>query len=76
MARPLREIEAEALELPADERDELAQKLVESVGEWQSEEIRQAWMEEVRRRDLEIERGEVEMIPGELVMARLRSKFR
>ena len=61
MARPLKEIEQELLHLPQAERARLAHCLIVSLDEDLSpdEGIEVAWIEESKRRDAEIECGDV-----------------
>lgn len=72
MARPLKEIEQELLSLPEAERARLAHRLMVSLDEdvRADEGVQAAWLEEVKRRDAEIERGEVQAIPAEEAMRR------
>lgn len=72
MARPLKEIEQELLSLPEAERARLAHRLIVSLDEdvRADEGVQAAWLEEVKRRDAEIERGEVQAIPAEEAMRR------
>lgn len=78
MARPVEQIEAEALELDQSDRARLAHRLLlslEPVVE-DAAEIEQAWIEEALRRKAEMESGEVEGIPAEEVFRELRAKRR
>lgn len=70
MARPLKEIEHELLSLPQNERAQLAHRLIVSLDEDTHAEanVEAAWLEEVKKRDAEIERGEVQAIPYEEAM--------
>jgi putative addiction module component (TIGR02574 family) len=52
----------EALQLPEEDRAELALRLLDSVGE-PADEVERAWIEEAKRRLGEIERGEVRTVP-------------
>jgi len=65
-----------ALALPPDLRAILADRLLESLvpQTLSQEEIDAAWLEEAERRSQEIDEGRVTPIPGEEVMARLRSR--
>lgn len=79
MARPLKEIEQELMKLSHEERARLARTLIVSLDE-EEEQLSEAecetlWMEEIKRRGAEIERGEVELIPAEEVLQKLRKKF-
>ena len=73
MARPLGEIEQELLNLPQAERARLVHRLIVSLDEDvpPDEGIEAAWLEEIKRRDAEIERGDVRMIPSEEAMRRV-----
>ena len=66
----------EALSLPAEARLDLVQKLVASLNLPTKPEIDRLWAEEAERRVSQIDRGEVELIPGEEVFARIREKHR
>lgn len=66
----------EALSLPVESRIMLVDRLLESLNSPAQKEIEEAWAKEVERRIAEDERGEVKMIPGEQVFARLRKKYR
>ena len=69
MAKRREEIEADALNLPRDERARLAEALITSLDE--DAEVEHAWAEEVARRLAEIRAGTVELIPAEDVYADL-----
>ncbi len=53
----------EALQLPEQDRAELALRLLDSVGNEPASEVERAWVDEAKRRLLEIERGEVSTVP-------------
>ena len=72
----LEEILRAALELPPDARAMLASHLLESLDEPEQTEIDAAWSEEIERRIREVEEGKVKLIPGEEVLAELRSRFK
>jgi putative addiction module component (TIGR02574 family) len=65
------EIEAAALLLPEEERDELIARLSASLATEQ--EIDAAWRAEVRRRVGLINAGDVQWVDGDEVMAELRA---
>ena len=65
----------EALSLPADARIELVEKLLASLNLPTQAEINRLWAKEAERRAVEIERGEVKLIPGEKVFAKIRKKY-
>lgn len=70
------EIETAALALPPEAREMLAEHLMASLCQVDQEEIDALWAEEAERRYKEIEDGIVTPIPGEEVMARLRSRMK
>ena len=65
----------EALELPADARIGLVERILESLNLPTQPEIDRLWAEEAERRVGEIDRGEVELVPGEEVFAKIRRKY-
>ena len=65
----------EALLLPSDERVSLVEKLLTSLNLPIQAEIDRLWVEEAERRVSRIESGEVELIPGEEVFAKIRQKY-
>lgn len=69
---PTDQIEQELLKLPAAERARIAERLIASLDE--DAELERAWLEEARRRDREIDSGEVPALPLEdaLESARFR----
>ena len=66
------EIFRDAMALPPDARAELTERLVESLAQNISPEITTAQLAEVRRRIAQVESGEVALIPGDEVLARVR----
>lgn len=79
MGLPLKQLEAEALELPPHERAQLIRRLIASLDEDSGEDpaaVEHAWEEEIRRRLAEVESGTAELIPAEDVFAELRSRTR
>lgn len=67
------QIELEALKLPAPQRARLAERLISSLDH--ESEIEKEWLVEVRRRDAELDSGEVEGIPLEDALSSVRGKF-
>ncbi len=65
----------EALSLPSDERVSLVEKLLTSLNLPIQAEIDRLWVEEAERRVSQIERGDVELIPGDEVFAKIRGKY-
>ncbi len=76
MSIPLDELKQEAALLSDAERADLALSLIESLEAGAGEDgIDQAWLLEIQRRADQIDRGEVQSIPGDEVFARLRAQF-
>ncbi len=78
MSNMLSELKEKAAQLSEAERAELALALIESLDgpPDSAADLEEAWRVEIDRRVGEIERGEVELIPGEEVLERLRRRFR
>lgn len=64
------------LELPPDERAELAQRLLVSLDDPSEEELAEIWLSEARRRAGELDRREVQSIPAEEVRHKARALLR
>jgi putative addiction module component (TIGR02574 family) len=67
------EVFRDAMALPPDARAELTERLVESLAQDVSPEIANEQLAEVRRRIAQVESGEVELIPGDEALARVRN---
>ena len=65
----------DALELPADERIGLVDRILASLNLPTRPDIDKMWSEEAERRVAQIDRGEVELIPGEEVFDKIRRKY-
>lgn len=76
MSRDLKDIAAEALDLPLTERAELASRLLDSLDDLSEAENDQLWAEEAERRFAEYKAGNIAATPAEEVFARLRSRKR
>lgn len=63
-----------ALALPADDRAEIAERLMLSLDEQRQQEIEDAWTAEIQRRMDEVDRGEVAMIPANEAMRQIRER--
>jgi putative addiction module component (TIGR02574 family) len=74
MSRNLKDLAAEALELPLTARAELASQLLDSLDHISEEESDQLWAQEAERRYSEYKAGNIEAVPAEEVFARLRSR--
>jgi putative addiction module component (TIGR02574 family) len=72
----LDEVLRAALDLPPEARARLAGVLLESLDDSEQTELDAAWSEEIERRIRDIDEGRVELIPGEEVLAELRSRFK
>lgn len=64
-------LEAEVLRLPAAARSHLLDRLIRSLDADRG--IDEAWAQEARRRDSEIDSGVEELIPAEAVIEKLRA---
>jgi putative addiction module component (TIGR02574 family) len=74
--RTFEEVMNAALALPPNERERLAEQLMETLDAAEQARIDALWAEEAARRDREIEDGIVKPIPGEEVMNRMRSRYK
>ncbi|MGE0876682.1 MAG: addiction module protein [Burkholderiales bacterium] len=75
MSDTLAELITKAAQLSDSERAELALSLIESLDGPADAGVEEAWRVEIERRIGEIDRGEVTLIPGDEVFARLRRRF-
>ena len=62
----------DALKLPLSERAELTDLLIESLANDVPADVANAQLEEVRRRIRQVEAGEVQLIPGDDALERVR----
>ena len=74
MDTDLQNLANQALALPDDQRAALAATLIGSLDTQIDEDAEESWKEEVAKRIAEIDRGEVELIPWEQVIAKLKLK--
>lgn len=65
MNSEIEEITQKALMLSRSARAQLAEILLESLDYEEGFEVSPEWMTEIRRRCLEIDRGEVQLLPSE-----------
>ena len=65
-----------ALDLPTNERADLARKLLLSLDDPSEEELAQTWLLEAEQRAGEIDRGEVEAVSAEEVRRKARALLR
>ena len=74
---PKEKLLAEAMGLPAEDRAELASRLIESLDEGAEDpDAAEAWAREIERRVREVDEGRVQLIPWEEVRARLRARLK
>lgn len=64
----------EAMQLEPGTRAMIAETLLESLDFEEDFEVSEAWRDEIQRRCEQIDRGEVELIDSDTVMAELRKK--
>jgi putative addiction module component (TIGR02574 family) len=76
MSTTLEDIKEKAQQLSEMERAELALALIESLDGPPDADVEEAWRIEIERRVGQIERGEVQPIPGDEVLERLRRRLR
>ena len=75
MRTALKQLIHDALELPTQERAELAHILIASIDDDVEEDISFDWDMELKKRVHEIREGRVKGIPAEDVFAKLREKY-
>jgi len=75
MSSVLSDLKKKASQLSEQERAELALSLIESLDGPPDPDVEQAWRKEIERRVGQVERGEVQLIPGEEVFARVRRRL-
>ena len=71
MARDLKELIREAVELPESDRATLAGVMLESLDPRPTPEVKAAWSREIARRVREIDEGSVELLDWQDVRAEL-----
>jgi putative addiction module component (TIGR02574 family) len=76
MSTTLEDIKEKAQQLSEMERAELALALIESLDGPPDADVEEAWRIEIERREGQVERGEVQPIPGDEVLERLRRRLR
>ena len=74
MATVVDKVFNDALSLPSDARASLVEKLLASLNLPTQAEIDRLWAEEAERRVSQVDRGEVKLIPGDEVFAKLLRK--
>ena len=71
-----KELQRAVLELPADERAELAQRLLLSLDDPSEEELSRLWLSEAAQRARELDSGDVQPIAAEDVRRKARALLR
>lgn len=75
MSAAFTELKKKASELTEHERAELALSLIESLDGPGDPDVEEAWRVEIERRLGQIDRGEVKLLDGDEVFARLRRRL-
>lgn len=75
MTDTLTELKQKASKLSEAERADLALSLIESLDGPADPDVEEAWRVEIERRLGQIDRGEVELVPGDEVFAKLRRRL-
>lgn len=75
MSTRFEDVKANAAQLSEMERAELALFLIQSLDGSQDAGADRAWRIEIERRVAQIERGEIQLIPGDEVLERLRRRL-
>ncbi len=75
MATANEDIVSKALALPVDARVQLVEQLLGSLNVPTQKDINDLWAKEAERRVSQIEKGDVELVPGEEVLLRIRNDF-
>lgn len=75
MSGALSELKKKASELTEQERAELALSLIASLDGPTDPDVEEAWRLEIERRVVQIDRGEVKLLEGDEVFARLRRRL-
>jgi hypothetical protein len=76
MASPMRQLESNALRLPARQRALLAERLISSLDEVTDPDAEKLWVEEAERRLEELCSGTAKSRPAESVFRKARSTLR
>jgi len=75
MSNTLAELKHKASQLSEAERAELALSLIESLDGPADPDVEEAWRVEIERRIGQVDRGEVQLIAGDEVFAKLRRRL-
>ena len=69
-------VEEQALELPAQERAKLAERLLESLDDLPERDVEALWLEVAERRAKEIDDGSVELVTPEELDRRVKARLK
>ena len=75
MARAIADIELEIRTLSREDKERLLRSLVAELDGTSDSDVDQAWLEEIRRRSREIDKGHVNLISADQVFAEARAAF-
>lgn len=75
MSDTLAELKQKASQLSKSERADLALSLIESLDGPADPDVEEEWRVEIERRIGQLERGEVELVSGDEVFAKLRRRL-
>lgn len=73
MARPLDQVERDALALPERDRAALAEHLLATLDEAEGKDVEAAWLAEAERRYQEYRAGRMKAVPADQVFAHIRA---
>ena len=69
-------ITSQILSLPSEKRAELAEMLIQSLYEKEDEDVKSAWLMEIRRRDQQIRSGQANLKSADQVLREARERMR
>jgi putative addiction module component (TIGR02574 family) len=75
MSETLSDLKKKAAQLSDAERAELALSLIESLDGPADPDVEEAWRVEIERRIGQMDRGKIELIPGDEVFTKLRRRL-
>ena len=73
MATPVHDLEAEVLDLPAEDRARMLELLIASFEPKSNSQ--KAWMDLALRRREEVRSGKIAMVPGDEALARVKARI-
>lgn len=75
MSTVAQKILSEIKQLSEEERDALIEQILIEQHSPNDEDVEKEWEKEIERRVAEVDRGEVELVPWEIVRERARKKY-